>query len=409
MLTNNMKILMISNMLFPVGGVETYMIAIGQNLQQMGHQVEYFGMKDERNVVGNKYGIYKNNVDFRKKDLRILKYPFSVLFSIDARKKIRKLLKLYSPDIVHLNTINFNITPSIIPIINRHKIPIIKTIHDAQIACPNHRLFIEHRMEPCTRCIQGNYFNCIKNKCVWNSRSKSILAAFESSFYRFYKTYHKIDMYILPSKFMMKIHEANGIPSEKMVHLVNFSRMNEQLNSSIEKEDYVLYFGRISVEKGIRTLISVAKKLQHIRFVFVGTGPLVNELRFIDNIEYLGFKTGKELNSLIMKAMFSIYPSEWYENSPLSVIESQALGTPVIAAKIGGIPELISNDTGLLFNSGDPIDLEEKINVLYNNDTLLKHMTEECKRNTFILDVNQYCNELVKTYENTIYKKERNI
>lgn len=398
---------MISNMLFPLGGVETYMLAVGDNLIKMGHDVQYFGMKDERNVVGNKYNIYKKNIDLRKKDLRMLAYPFSIIYSLDSKRKIKKLIKLYAPDIVHLNTINFNITPSIISTIRKRNIPIVKTIHDAQIACPNHRLFIEHRMEPCTRCIKGNYLNAIKYKCVWNSRSKSILAAIESYFYRINKTYHKIDRYILPSKFMMDIHKTNGIPTDKMQHLVNFSRMSTDSKEEIKKEKYVLYFGRISAEKGIKTLIKVIKRLTDIDFVFVGTGPLVNELDNIENVKYLGFKLGEELNEIISKAMFSIYPSEWYENSPLSVLESQALGTPVIAANVGGIPELVSKNTGLLFNSGDSNDLEEKILLLYNDENLLKHMTEACKSNSFVLDVNQYSNKLISIYERVIKKKEK--
>ncbi len=398
---------MISNMLFPLGGVETYMIAVGDNLQKMGHDVQYFGMKDERNIVGNKYCIYKKHMDFKKKNFRMLTYPLAIIYSFDSKRKIKKLLNLYSPDIVHLNTINFNITPSIISTINKKKIPIVKTIHDAQIACPNHRLFIEHRMEPCTRCIKGNYLNAIKYKCVWNSRSKSILATMESYFYRIKKTYHKIDRYILPSKFMMNIHDTNGIPVDKMQYLVNFSRMSMDKTEKIEKDKYVLYFGRISVEKGIRTLIEVIRRLKSIKFVFVGTGPLVEELINIENIQYLGFKSGIELNDIIMKAMFSVYPSEWYENSPLSVLESQALGTPVVAANIGGIPELISSNTGLLFNSGDSHDLEQKISLLYRDEMLLSRMTEACLNNSIVSDVNQYSNKLISIYKDVIKEKEK--
>lgn len=401
-----MKILMISNMLFPLGGVETYMISVGENLKKMGNEVQYFGMKDDRNIVGNEYNIYKKNIDFRKKDIRLLTYPLAIIYSMDSKRKIKKLLKYYKPDIVHLNTINFNITPSIISTINKKKIPIIKTIHDAQIACPNHRLFIEHRMEPCTRCIKGNYTNCFKNKCVWNSRSKSLLAMIESYLYRFKKTYHKIDKYILPSKFMLNIHQINGIPIEKMEYIINFSRMSIDSKNQIEKKNYVLYFGRISAEKGIQTYINVIKKMSNIKFVFVGNGPLVDELKGIDNIEYLGFKTGDELVKIIMEAKFSVYPSEWYENSPLSVLESQALGTPVIAANIGGIPELVSNKTGLLFKSGSSKDLEEKISKLYNDSDLLNRMSESCKNDSIVLDINHYCNKLVNIYENIIKDKE---
>ena len=400
-----MKILMISNMLFPLGGVETYMISVGNQLTKLGHCVEYFGMYDKRNIVGNSFNIYKKNMDFRKKNLKMLKYPIDLIYSFESKRKIKKLVKLFKPDIVHLNTINYNITPSIISVFNKYKIPIVKTIHDAQIACPNHRLFIEHRMEPCTRCVTGKYINCVKNKCVWNSRTKSILAATESYFYRYKKTYHKIDKYILPSKFMMEIHSKNGIPKDKMEYLINFSRLDRNTNLNNEKEDYILYFGRISPEKGIRTLLRVIKKLPHIHFKFVGTGPIIKELDGIPNLEYLGFKTGEELNGIISKALFSIYPSEWYENSPLSVLESQALGTPVLASNIGGIPELISDSTGILFTSGDVNDLEEKVLLLYHNKTALENMTQACINNSFVLNERQYTEKLIEVYNNTILER----
>jgi glycosyltransferase involved in cell wall biosynthesis len=400
-----MKILMISNMLFPLGGVETYMISVGNQLSKMGHQVEYFGMYDKRNIVGNSFNIYKKNMDFRKKNIRMLKYPIELIYSFESKRRIKKLIKLMKPDIVHLNTINYNITPSIITVFNKYKIPVVKTVHDAQIACPNHRLFIEHRMEPCTRCITGKYINCVKNKCVWNSRTKSILAAIESYFYRLKRTYHKIDKYILPSKFMMDIHSKNGIPIEKMQYLINFSRLNRNMNFNIEKDNYILYFGRISPEKGIRTFLKVIKKLSHIRFKIVGTGPLIKELDGIANLEYLGFKSGDELNSIISKALFSVYPSEWYENSPLSVLESQALGTPVIASNIGGIPELITESTGILFKSGDANDLEEKILSLYDSKSTLENMIHACINNAFVLNEHQYTEKLIEIYNNTISER----
>ena len=399
-----MKILMISNMLFPMGGVETYMMSISEELKRLGHEVEFFGMEDKRNTLTNKFGIYKRNIDYKKLSIKTLTYPMSVIYSFNSRRKLKKLLKLYKPDIIHLNTINFNITPSIISLISKFRIPIIKTIHDAQIACPNHRLFIEHKMEPCTRCIHGNYTNCFKNKCISNSRSKSLIATIESYFYHIKKTYLKIDKYILPSKFMLNIHLTNGIPSSKMEYLINFSRLNIPSDYPY-KGDYVIYFGRISAEKGIGTLIKAIKELKEIMFYFVGTGPMSSDLESIDNVKLLGYKQGDELTTLISRAKLSVYPSEWYENSPLSVLESQALGTPVIAANIGGIPELITEKTGLLFKSGDYVDLKTKINLLFNDEKLLDDMTHACKNNNFVLGVEQYSAKLIEIYKNMIEEK----
>ncbi len=135
----------------------------------------------------------------------------------------------------------------------------------------------------------------------------------------------------------------------------------------IKKKDYVLYFGRFSEEKGIGTLLQAVKELPEYRFIFAGTGPLAVELNKVNNITNVGFKTGVELETLIREAQFSIYPSEWYENCPFSVMESQMYGTPVLGANIGGIPELIQiGRTGELFESGNIEELKSRIKEMYD-------------------------------------------
>jgi len=129
----------------------------------------------------------------------------------------------------------------------------------------------------------------------------------------------------------------------------------------------VLYFGRFSQEKGIGTLVEVAKELPDIPFVFAGSGPLEHLLEGIPNIKNVGFQRGEALEMLIREARFTVYPSEWYENCPFSVMESQMYGTPVLGANIGGIPELIRvGETGELFESGNEKELCTKLSRLWN-------------------------------------------
>ena len=164
--------------------------------------------------------------------------------------------------------------------------------------------------------------------------------------------------------------------------------------------DYVLYFGRFSQEKGIGTLINVCKSLPEIQFVFAGTGPLDKEIEKIENIKNVGFQSGKSLEKLIREARFSIYPSEWYENCPFSVMESQMYGTPVLGANIGGIPELINvGKTGELFESENANDLKVKILKLWDEKDLINQYVENCKFLKFDM-VNQYCEKLLDIYKN---------
>ena len=162
--------------------------------------------------------------------------------------------------------------------------------------------------------------------------------------------------------------------------------------------DYVLYFGRFSEEKGIGTLIKVCKSLPEVQFVFAGTGPLDKNIDSIKNINNVGFQSGDELEKLIREARFSIYPSEWYENCPFSVMESQMYGTPVLGADIGGIPELIKvGDTGDLFESSDEMMLRNKIEFMWTHKDVVDEYSNNC-RNVDFDTIEEYYDKLIEIY-----------
>ena len=153
---------------------------------------------------------------------------------------------------------------------------------------------------------------------------------------------------------------------------------------SLPKKDYVLYFGRYSEEKGIRTLLNAAKNLPEISFIFAGNGPLEAEVNAVENVENKGFVSGEELHALIRQAKFSILPSEWYENCPFTIMESISYGTPVVGADIGGIPELIGeNKTGIEFVSGDADDLTDAIFKVWSKEEKLEAMEQHCLKVSF--------------------------
>jgi len=400
-----MKVLLVNKFLYPNGGSETYIFEIGKKLIEQGHEVQYFGMEHEKRIVGNNTGSYTSNMDFHTGKLQKLLYPFKILYSIEARKKIRVVLEDFKPDVVHLNNINFQITPSIIYEIrsfekkNGKKIKIVFTAHDYQWVCPNHMMYIPHTGEICERCLGGKYANCTKYRCIHGSLVKSALGSIESWLYHTRKTYGLVDTIICPSAFMAKQLETDPVLKNKLVVMHNFLTSNT-CEQTYEKENYILYFGRYSKEKGIETLIKVCKELSHIPFVFAGNGPLKDEVAACSNIKDVGFVTGKDLQELIGKARFSIYPSEWYENCPFSVMESQMYGTPVIGADIGGIPELIEEGkTGELFVSGDVAQLKGKIESLWTDKERQKSYADNCAGIKFD-SIADYCDKLVSVYQN---------
>lgn len=366
-----MKILMVNKFLHPNGGSETYIFKLGAYLQETGHEVQYFGMEHEKRIVGNRAGAYTANMDFHGGSrLSKLLYPIKTIYSSEARKKIRMVLEDFQPDVCHLNNFNYQLTPSIILEIRKwerqsgHRVKIVFTAHDYQLVCPNHMCNNPVTHENCEKCLGGHFGNCIRGKCIHGSFAKSVIGAMEAFIWNRAGVYKQLDTIICCSRFMKSKLDTNPVLAQKTVAIHNFVDAVEPKQT--EKKDYVLYFGRFSQEKGIETLVEAAKALPRIPFVFAGSGPLADILEGIPNVKNVGFQTGEALETLIREARFSVYPSQWYENGPFSVMESILYGTPVLGAEIGGIPELIRpGETGELFESGNVEDMKEKISRLW--------------------------------------------
>ena len=312
------------------------------------------------------------------------------------------MLDDFKPDVCHLNNFNYQLTPSMILEIvkwrkeSRHKCKIVFTAHDYQLVCPNHMLNNPNTHKNCKKCLGGHFLNCTKGKCIHGSTAKSFIGTLEAEFWKLNGAYKYIDTMICCSKFMQTKLDTNPLFAKKTVAMHNFIDKVEWKETP--KKDYVLYFGRFSEEKGIATLIKVCKELPNIPFVFAGTGPLEASIKGIDNIQNVGFQKGEALEELIREARFSIYPSEWYENCPFSVMESQMYGTPVLGAKIGGIPELIQvSKTGELFKSGSAEDLKKKIQKLWNQKELTEQYSKNCENISFDT-IDEYCEKLLKIY-----------
>lgn len=406
---NMLRILFVNKFLYPKGGSETYIFNLADYLKMTGHQVQYFGMDHRDNIVTGSLGLNVSNMEFKGKSLSRVLYPLKIIYSLEAKRKIKRILNETKPDIIHLNNYNFQITPSILYEIKKHNIPVIMTLHDYQLICPNHMLYQEHKKNICEDCKGRKYTYCTKNKCIHNSAIKSILGSIEAILYFKLGTYDKyIDYYIAPSAFIKNKMVEFGAMEQKIKVIHNFVNSKETFNIS-EKGNYVLYFGRLSIQKGLHTLIEASKRLPEVNFVIAGGGELEEQLSEIENIEYVGYKSGNELKELIKNALFSLCPSEWYENCPMSVLESQMYGTPVIGADIGGIPELIEDGVdGLLFKPGDVNDLVDKIKYLYNNNPVIERFSKLCNikvKQRFFID--GYYEELMKLYNLGIEKHKR--
>ncbi len=403
-----MKILMVNKFLYPNGGSETYIFKLGEELQRRGHEVQYFGMEHEGRVVGNRAGLYTSDMDFHTGKLRKLLYPFKIIYSFEAKRKMGEVLRDMNPDVVHLNNINFQLTPSVIYAVRSYekktgrRVKLVYTAHDYQWVCPNHMMRIPATGKICFACRDGHFGACSKNRCIHNSRVKSLLGTVEAKLYMRRRTYGMVDIIICPSEFMKRQLDTNPLLAEKTVMMRNFvQKPAEDAGRGDADADYVLYFGRFSEEKGIGTLLAACKALSDIPFVFAGSGPLEEQVAKVKNVENKGFVTGETLHRLIAGARFSVYPSEWYENGPFSVMESLMYGTPVLVSDLGGAPELVqAGRTGELFRGGDAEELTAHIRELWEQPELCRRYRENCKDIKFDT-IGEYCDKIVRS----VYKE----
>lgn len=279
-----------------------------------------------------------------------------VVWSLEAQRKLRALLAEYPADVAHLHCIYHHLSPAILPTLKAAGVPVVMTAHDLKIACPAYKML--NASGVCERCKGGNYLNVVRHRCIKDSAAASAIVAAEAMVHGLLGTYRKhADRIAVPSRFFLDKFVEWGWPTDKFVYIPNYVDAS-RFEPRYEPGSAFLYFGRLAEEKGLGTLIRAAAAAKTALRI-VGTGPLDAELRALAAslsapVEFLGYRTGTELHDLVRSARAVVLPSEWYENAPMSVLESQALGKPVIGADIGGIPELVEHGhTGWIFPSRD--------------------------------------------------------
>ncbi len=400
-----MKILMVNKFLYPRGGSESYMLYLADHLKKIGHEVEFFGMYDENNTVGNSAGIYTKNMDFHSNGIGRLLYPYKIIYSFEAKRKIMKVIEDFKPDIVHMNNINFQLTPSVIYGIKKKKVPIVQTVHDYQMICPNHLLYNFEKNTPCEKCVGGAYKECIKNKCIHGSKIKSIIGAFEAKFYAALKTYKNVDLFVCPSRFLEnKLLSAREYYRGKTKTVHNFIDKGKFKSTSQKGENYIAFAGRLSKEKGIENIRGVAELLPGYSFMIAGSGPDEKILKGIPNVKLCGFLAGDELYDFLRKAKVLLLPSVCYENCPLSILEAQCMGVPVVTMNSGGMAELVKNNvTGALVNEPTPEAIAMKLKNVLEDEKYYSSLKKNCESGKdSILGVEEYAGILIKEYERLV-------
>lgn len=445
-----MRILLVNKYFYRKGGAETYFFALAEGLRALGHEVAFFSMQHPNNESSywSKYFVSEKDYVGDISAFKKVQEASTLIYSFEARRKFEALLEEFKPDVIHMNNVHRQLTLSILdaPYLKKHHVPVVYTAHDYILLCPAYTM-VNGRGEVCDACLDRRFMHATKNVCVKGSRAKSLLASVEAEFLKYHHSYDKIDAIIAPSEFMKSKLDEGGYAG-RTITMQNFltdsqMAMGARVANTHKFEDavdgkrpYFLFFGRLSKEKGILTLVRAFLKAAGLAashgsadrngavccatesfksahdetflpsnwdLHIVGDGPERFEIERLvadagseaaSRIQLLGYKSGEDLQREVGNARFSVLSSEWRENMPYSGLESLAAKTPVIGANIGGIPELVvEGRTGFAFKSGNVDDLTKiflKASLVNKNNyqamqqACAKYVNERCEQSQYV-------------------------
>jgi glycosyltransferase involved in cell wall biosynthesis len=368
-----MKVLMANKFFFRKGGAEVVMFQERDYLLQSGEEVIDFSMQDERNRESPYESHFVSRKDYEGRSPSKIGLALSLVHSREAVSKVAALIDKMRPDLMHCHNVYHQITPSIISVAKSRGIPVVLTLHDFKPVCPAYLRLRAGR--PCSLCLDGDFRQVLMNRCARGGGiADSALLYAEAAIQRWLGSYEKVDRFLAPSQFMRDA-ALHRFRSEQVVLLYN-GVDTADIEASTRDEGYVLYLGRLSREKGVETLLRAHEAAGTWDLVVAGTGPLERRLQMrYRNARFVGQLSGHSLKAMIGGASAIVVPSEWYENCPMSVLEAMAYGKPVVASRIGGIPELVvDGETGLLFEAGDAAELQRQVSRLMGDASLRARM-----------------------------------
>lgn len=354
-----MKILQVNKFWYPQGGADVYCLQLTHELQKQGYEVARFGMEHPKNEPSpwNAYFVSQSNYHGDRPTPRA---AWKFIDNREAARQFKLLIEDFQPDIIHIHNIYHQLTTSILPIAKNSGAKVIMTAHDYKIISPNYSLFARGRITEATKI--HKYYRLFLRKSSDESLPRRILLMLEAYYNLFLRRYSThIDLIITPSYFMQKkLHEYRVRIKTAVLHNFVRSEVDAHPIPQHEREDFVLYVGRLSAEKGIKTLLAAAELLPEQKFVIIGDGP-EKPTEWPVNVQFLGYKPQVEVMEYMRRTKALIVPSEWYEVNSLVIPEAHTAGTWVIAAQTHSIDVLTDGVDGWWFEMGSSADLAEKI------------------------------------------------
>ncbi len=376
-----MRILYCNKYNYPFSGTEVYLFELMELMRSEGHEVALFSMSDPRGSPAPYDRHFVPHIDFKERSgiLQKARCAAHAIYSSEARRRIRAMIKEFRPDVAHVRNIYHHLSPSILWELRAQGVPVVYHLNDFKLLCPSYNLLSQG--ETCEACKGGNFWHVLWVGCYPGTGARVTLAA-EAYIHKWLGTYRKcVDRFLAPSQFVRDTFVAHGWNVAKFEVLPHFQKVPLRIEPAVAKDAPLLYFGRLSPEKGVDDLLRAMKKVPHMHLVIAGDGPQRGALEdlakrlAVTNVEFVGHVRGSNLDSLIARSRFTVLPSHAYETLGKTILESYAEARAVVASDLGSRRELVhEGETGVLYPAGDVDRLAEAIEALGARPDLAEQM-----------------------------------
>ena len=368
------RILLVNKFYYPRGGDCIVTLNTEAMLRDCGLEADVFAMEYPENLNARYKSLFASEVSFGGGMGNLLRALKRTMGMGDVKERFEAVLDEFKPDVVHLHNIHSYLSPVVGEIAHKRGIRVVWTLHDYKLLCPRYDCLLDGK--PCEKCFGGSKVHVLTNKCMKGSLPASAVAWLEALKWNRATLERNTDVFVCPSEFMASKMRKGGFDPGKIKVLNNFLdpvklKIYQNTENNAQRQDYYCYVGRLSQEKGVTDMLEAASRLPY-RLKVAGGGPLEAELRekyaSCPNIEFLGMLDAQGVVNVLTAAKLSVIPSQWYENNPLSVVESLCAGTPVAGSQIGGIPELIDSSNGVTFQPFNQKALSTAITMSMTRD-----------------------------------------
>ena len=376
-----MRILYCNKYNYPFSGTEVYLFELMELMREQGHQVALFSMADPRGEPTPYDRHLMPHLDFKAKAgwWRKVRYAGHAIYSTDARRRIRAMIEEFQPDVAHVRSLYHHLSPSVLWELKAQNVPIVYHVNDFKLLCPAYNLVSQG--QPCEACKGGEFWHALRPTCYPGMSARLTLAA-EAYAHRWLGTYKKcVDLFLAPSQFVRDKFVEHGWDGGKFEVLPHFQKAHELREPNTKNDAPLLYFGRLSPEKGIDDLLRAMQNVPQMRLIVAGDGPqraALQELTAslgLSNVEFVGQVGRAQRDALIAQSRFTVLPSHAYETLGKTILESYGEGRGVVASDLGSRREFVhEGETGLLYRTGDVNQLATAIQTLSSRPELAEKM-----------------------------------